>query len=111
MSNNLDLVEDLHWDHPIFERFPPHTTYSYGGKFPPRPDNIEFSVIQGIIWVCDMIIHESRITDAISHGYITATDGSRNDFMNKEETYYLVYVIESFLYSPNAHYYEVHPPQ
>ena len=105
LSNNLDMVEELYWDRPIVEGFAPHTTYRYGGEFPTRPDGIEFSDIEGVIRVRDMIIHESRIRDAIAHGYITAADGSHIDIMNNKGIDLLGDTIESSLYSPNARYY------
>ena len=105
LSNHLDMVEELYWDQPIKEGFAPHTTYRYGGEFPTRPDNINFADVEGVIRVRDMIIHESRIRDAIAHGYITAADGSHIDIMNNEGIDHLGDIIESSLYSPNMQYY------
>jgi len=105
LSNRLDMVEELYWDRPIVEGFAPHTTYRYGGEFPSRPDNMEFSDVEGVVRVRDMIIHESRIRDAIDHGYITAADGTHVDIANAEGIDHLGDIIESSLYSPNAHYY------
>jgi len=105
LSNRLDMVEEIYWDKPIVEGFAPHATYRYGGEFPSRPDNIEFSDIEGVIRVRDMIIHESRIQDAIDHGFITADDGSHVDIRNARGIDHLGDIIESSLYSPNAQYY------
>merc|ERR1719259_655720 len=84
LSNHLDMVHELYWDQPIHEGFAPHATYRYGGEFPARPDDINFADVEGVIRVRDMIIFESRIRDAIAHGYITAADGSHVDIMNNE---------------------------
>merc|ERR1719341_1137292 len=105
LSNRLNMVEELYWDKPIVEGFAPHTTYRYGGEFPSRPDNMEFSDVEGVVRVRDMIIHESRIRDAIDHGYITAADGTHVDIANAHGIDHLGDIIESSLYSPNAHYY------
>lgn len=105
LSNHLDLVDELYWDRPIREGFAPHTTYRYGGEFPTRPDNVKFEDVDGVIRVRDMIIHESRIRDAIAHGYITTADGSHLDIRNAEGIDHLGDIIESSLYSPNAQYY------
>merc|ERR1712212_179092 len=105
LSNHLDMVEELYWDRPIVEGFAPHTTYRYGGEFPTRPDNVAFADVEGIVRVRDMIIMESRIRDAIAHGYITAADGSHVDIMNAHGIDHLGDIIESSLYSPNVQYY------
>ncbi|XP_018012847.1 hemocyanin-like [Hyalella azteca] len=105
LSNNLDVVDELYWDRPIKEGFAPHTTYRYGGEFPTRPDNARFEDVDGIVRVRDMIIHESRIRDAIAQGYITAADGTKIDIRNSEGIDHLGDIIESSLYSPNAQYY------
>jgi len=105
LSNHLDMVHELYWDQPIEEGFAPHTTYRYGGEFPTRPDSISFADVDGVIRVRDLIIHESRIRDAIAHGYITAKDGSHVDIMNAEGIDHLGDIIESSLYSPNIQYY------
>ncbi|WP_348240000.1 hypothetical protein, partial [Salmonella enterica] len=52
-----------------------------------------------------MIIIDSRIRDAIAHGYIIKEDGSHIDIMNDHGIDVLGDVIESSLYSPNAQYY------
>ncbi|KAF2349018.1 Hemocyanin N-terminal, partial [Trinorchestia longiramus] len=105
LSNHLNLVDELYWDRPIKEGFAPHTTYRYGGEFPTRPDNVKFEDVDGVIRVRDMIIHETRIRDAIAHGYITAADGTHIDIRNAEGIDHLGDIIESSLYSPNAQYY------
>ena len=105
LSNNLDLVDELYWDKPIVEGFAPHTTYQYGGEFPARPDNVRFEDVDGVVRVRDMIIHESRIRDAIAHGYITAADGSHVDIRDEHGIDHLGDIIESSLYSPNVEYY------
>merc|ERR1719370_844670 len=105
LSNHLDMVEELYWDRPIVEGFAPHTTYRYGGEFPTRPDNVKFADVEGIVRVRDMIIMESRIRDAIAHGYITASDGSHVDIMNAQGIDHLGDIIESSMYSPNVQYY------
>merc|ERR550519_255556 len=105
LSNNLDIVDELYWNKPIVEGFAPHTTYRYGGEFPTRPDNVAFADVEGIVRVRDMIIMESRIRDAIAHGYITAAEGSHVDLMNSHGIDHLGDIIESSLYSPNVQYY------
>uniref|UniRef100_A0A2P2HVZ7 Hemocyanin subunit 1 n=1 Tax=Hirondellea gigas TaxID=1518452 RepID=A0A2P2HVZ7_9CRUS len=105
LSNHMNLVDELYWDRPIVEGFAPHTTYRYGGEFPTRPDNVNFEDVDGIIRVRDMIIHESRIRDAIAHGYITSKDGSHINIRNVEGINHLGNIIESSVYSPNAQYY------
>jgi len=105
LSNRLDMVDPLYWDRPIVEGFAPHTTYRYGGEFPTRPDNIKFSDVEGIIRVRDMIIHESRIVDAIDHGYIIKADGSHININDAHGICHLGDIIESSLYSPNPQYY------
>jgi len=52
-----------------------------------------------------MVITESRIRDAIAHGYIEKEDGSHVDIMNDHGIDVLGDVIESSMYSPNVHYY------
>merc|ERR1712002_574845 len=105
LSNRLDMVEPLYWDRPIVEGFAPHTTYRYGGEFPSRPDNIKFSDVEGIIRVRDMIIHESRIIDAIDHGYLIAADGTHVNINDAHGIEHLGDAIESSLYSVNPQYY------
>ncbi|ROT63388.1 hemocyanin subunit L2 [Penaeus vannamei] len=70
LSNYLDPVGELHWDKPIVQGFAPHTTYKYGGQFPSRPDNVDFEDVDGVARIRDLLIVESRIRDAIAHGYI-----------------------------------------
>jgi len=105
LSNNLDPVDELYWDRPIVEGFAPHTTYRYGGEFPTRPDNVAFSDVDGVVRVRDMIIHESRIRDAIDLGFITASDGSHVDITGESGIDHLGDIIESSMYSPNVNYY------
>ena len=105
LSNHLNMVDELYWDRPIVEGFAPHTTYRYGGEFPTRPDNMAFSDVEGVVRVRDMIIHESRIQDAIDHGYITKHDGTHVDISNAQGIDHLGDIIESSLYSPNVQYY------
>ncbi|WP_348243260.1 tyrosinase family protein, partial [Salmonella enterica] len=54
-----------------------------------------------------MIIMESRIHDAIGHGYITDKDGKVIDIMNDLGIDKLGNIIESSVYSPNVQYYGV----
>ena len=105
LSNHLAPVDELYWDRPIKEGFAPHTTYRYGGEFPTRPDNVRFEDVDGVVRVRDMIIHETRIRDAIDHGYITAADGSHIDIRNTEGIDHIGDIIESSMYSPNVKYY------
>nr|AEC46861.1 hemocyanin [Macrobrachium nipponense] len=105
LSNYLDMVDELQWEKPVEEGFAPHTIYKYGGEFPARPDHIHFEDVDGVARVRDMIIMESRIHDAISHGYITDKDGKVIDIMNDEGIDKLGDIIESSMYSPNAQYY------
>ncbi|XP_066971332.1 hemocyanin A chain-like [Macrobrachium rosenbergii] len=105
LSNWLDVVDELHWEKPIVEGFSPEATYKYGGEFPSRPDNILFQDVEGVARVRDMIITESRIRDAIAHGYILAKDGSTIDIMNDSGIEKLGDIIESSMYSPNVQYY------
>ena len=51
------------------------------------------------------MIHETRVRDAIAHGYITAADGSHIDIRDARGIDHLGDVIESSLYSPNVQYY------
>merc|ERR1712212_1070994 len=105
LSNWLDFVDELHWDHPIIEGFAPHTSYKYGGEFPPRPDNAQFEDVDGVARVRDMIITESRIRDAIAHGYIVDKEGNAISLMNEHGIDILGDIIESSVYSPNVQYY------
>ncbi|XP_045623124.1 LOW QUALITY PROTEIN: hemocyanin subunit [Procambarus clarkii] len=105
LSNLLNPVDELYWDKPITEGFAPHTTYKYGGYFPSRPDNKEFSDVEGVAHIRDLVIYENRIRDAIAHGYVTAKDGSTIDIMNSHGIDVLGDIIESSTYSPNAGYY------
>ncbi|XP_050687730.1 hemocyanin subunit-like [Eriocheir sinensis] len=105
LSNYLDPVEELHWDDVIHEGFAPHTMYKYGGYFPSRPDHVHFEDVDGVARVRDMLILESRIRDAIAHGYITAKDGSTISIRDAHGIDVLGDVIESSTYSPNPQYY------
>ncbi|XP_071531079.1 hemocyanin B chain-like [Panulirus ornatus] len=105
LSNWMDPVDELHWDDIIHEGFAPLTSYKYGGEFPVRPDNIHFEDVDGVARVHDMEITESRIRDAIAHGYITATDGHTIDIRQPKGIEYLGDIIESSMYSSNARYY------
>merc|ERR1712212_151775 len=105
LSNYLDVVDELQWNQPIIEGFAPHTSYKYGGEFPPRPDNAHFEDVDGVARVRDMIITESRIRDAIAHGYVTGKDGSVINILDDHGIDILGDIIESSEYSPNAHYY------
>nr|ALF44611.1 hemocyanin [Eriphia verrucosa] len=105
LSNYLDPVDELHWDDLIHEGFAPHTMYKYGGYFPSRPDNVHFEDVDGVARVRDMLILESRIRDAIAHGYITAKDGSTINIRDSKGINVLGDVIESSMYSPNPQYY------
>merc|ERR1712212_734472 len=105
LSNWLDVVDELHWDQPIIEGFAPHTSYKYGGEFPPRPDNAHFDDVDGVARVRDMLIIESRIRDAIAHGYIVDKEGNTISIMNDHGIDILGDIIESSMYSPNVQYY------
>nr|AAW57892.1 hemocyanin subunit 4 [Metacarcinus magister] len=105
LSNYLDPVDELHWDDVIHEGFAPHTMYKYGGYFPSRPDNVHFEDVDGVARVRDMLILESRIRDAIAHGYVTGRDGSIISISDSHGIDVLGDVIESSLYSPNPEYY------
>ncbi|XP_018024726.1 hemocyanin isoform X1 [Hyalella azteca] len=105
LSNHLNFVDELYWDKPIREGFAPHTAYRYGGEFPARPDNVEFTDVTGLVRVRDMIIYESRIRDAIALGYITAADGSHINIRDEHGIDHLGNIIESSAYSPNLEYY------
>ncbi|XP_068211329.1 hemocyanin B chain-like [Palaemon carinicauda] len=105
LSNYLDMVDELQWEKPVEEGFAPHTIYKYGGEFPARPDHIHFEDVDGVARVRDMIIMESRIRDAIAHGYITDKDGKVIDIMNDQGVDKLGDIIESSMYSPNVQYY------
>merc|ERR1719369_118754 len=65
LSNNLDQVDELYWDRPIYEGFAPHTSYKYGGEFPSRPDNIRFSDVDGVARIRDVMIWVDIIGDII----------------------------------------------
>merc|ERR1719370_1844376 len=84
LSNNLNFVDELYWDRPIYEGFAPHTTYKYGGEFPARPDNINFEDVEGVAKIRELMIWEDRIRDAIAHGYVTAEDGTTIDILNDQ---------------------------
>merc|ERR1711872_367917 len=105
LSNNLDLVDELYWDRPIYEGFAPHTTYKYGGEFPARPDNIRFEDVDGVARIRDLKIMEDRIRDAIAHGYVTGKDGSIINILNNEGINILGDIMESSEYSVNRYYY------
>ncbi|KAB7497343.1 Hemocyanin B chain [Armadillidium nasatum] len=105
LSNHLNLVDELYWDRPIVEGFAPHTTYKYGGEFPSRPDNVRFEDVDGVVRVRDLIIMESRIRDAIAHGYVTGHDGEIINIRDEHGIDVLGDVIESSEYSPNPEYY------
>ncbi|XP_068211328.1 hemocyanin B chain-like [Palaemon carinicauda] len=105
LSNHLDMVDELQWEKPVEEGFAPHTIYKYGGEFPARPDHIHFEDVDGVARVRDMVITESRIRDAIAHGYITGKDGKVIDIMNDQGVDKLGDIIESSMYSPNVQYY------
>ncbi|ROT63382.1 hemocyanin subunit L1 [Penaeus vannamei] len=95
LSNYLDPVEELSWDKPIVQGFAPHTTYKYGGQFPSRPDNVDFEDVDGVARIRDLLIIESRIRDAIAHGYIVDKAGNHIDIMNERGIDVLGDVIES----------------
>ncbi|XP_047499441.1 hemocyanin subunit-like [Penaeus chinensis] len=105
LSNYLDPVGELHWGKPIVQGFAPHTTYKYGGQFPSRPDNVDFEDVDGVARIRDLLIVESRIRDAIAHGYIVDKQGNRIDIMNERGIDILGDIIESSMYSPNVQYY------
>ncbi|KAK8381966.1 hypothetical protein O3P69_015166 [Scylla paramamosain] len=105
LSNYLDPVNELHWDYVIYEGFAPHTMYKYGGYFPSRPDNVKFEDVDGVACVRDMLILESRIRDAIAHGYFTGRDGSVISIRDSNGINILGDVIESSTYSTNPEYY------
>ncbi|XP_076048335.1 hemocyanin A chain-like [Oratosquilla oratoria] len=105
LSNHLPVVDELYWSRPIEEGFAPHTTYRYGGEFPSRPDNKAFDDVEGIVNVREMLETESRIRDAIAHGYFTSKDGKAIYINNDRGIDILGDVIESSMYSPNIPYY------
>ena len=105
LSNNLDIVDELYWNKPIVEGFAPHTTYRYGGEFPARPDNVHFEDVDGVAKVRDMMIMESRIRDAIAHGYITDEKGNTISLRDEKGIDILGNILESSMYSPNSRYY------
>ncbi|XP_045601340.1 hemocyanin A chain-like [Procambarus clarkii] len=105
LSNFLPTVDELYWDHPIRDGFAPHTTYKYGGEFPARPDNKEFEDVVGVARIRDLKELESRIRDAISHGYIINADGTKTDINNEHGIDILGDIIESSTYTTNAAYY------
>ncbi|XP_050732772.1 hemocyanin A chain-like isoform X2 [Eriocheir sinensis] len=105
LSNYLPPVDELYWDRPIKEGFAPHTSYKYGGEFPTRPDNKDFEDVDGVARIRDLKEMESRIRDAIAHGYIDKPDGSHVDIDNDEGINMLGAAIESSTSSANAAYY------
>merc|ERR1719495_2795398 len=105
LSNNMNMVDELYWDRPIYEGFAPHTTYKYGGEFPARPDNIKFEDVDGVARIRDLMIWEDRIRDAIAHGYVTAEDGTTIDILNDKGINILGDIMESSEYSVNPYYY------
>ncbi|XP_042239109.1 hemocyanin A chain-like [Homarus americanus] len=105
LSNYLPPVDPLYWDHPIRDGFAPHTSYKYGGEFPFRPDNKAFEDVDGVAHIRDMKEIESRIRDAIAHGYIINADGSHTDIDNDHGIDVLGDIIESSTYSTNVAYY------
>ncbi|XP_076048338.1 hemocyanin B chain-like [Oratosquilla oratoria] len=105
LSNYLPVVDELYWNRPIKEGFAPHTTYRYGGEFPSRPDNKAFEAVEGVVRIRDVKEMESRIRDAISHGYFTSKDGTPIYIDNERGIDILGDVIESSVYSPNPGYY------
>ncbi|XP_037795419.1 hemocyanin C chain-like [Penaeus monodon] len=105
LSNYLNPVDELQWNKPIVDGFAPHTTYKYGGQFPARPDNVRFEDVDDVARIRDMVIVESRIRDAIAHGYVIDSHGKQIDISNEKGIDILGDVIESSLYSPNVQYY------
>ncbi|KAA0189758.1 hypothetical protein HAZT_HAZT000048 [Hyalella azteca] len=105
LSNHMPMVDELYWDRPIYEGFAPHTTYRYGGEFPSRPDNKIFEDVDGIARIRDMKILESRIHDAIDHGYIEDAQGNHIALDEEHGIDILGNIIESSTYSPNPQYY------
>lgn len=105
LSNYLPVVDELYWDRPIYEGFAPHTTYRYGGEFPSRPDNKLFEDVDGVARVRDMKIIESRIHDAIDHGYAVDSEGNHVALDCHHGIDILGNIMESSTYSPNTQYY------
>ncbi|MBM0273858.1 tyrosinase family protein, partial [Streptococcus suis] len=105
LSNYLGLVDELYWDRPIKEGFAPHTSYKYGGEFPTRPDNKAFEDVDGVARIRDMKEMESRIRDAIAHGYVDKVDGSHVEIDNDHGIDILGSAIESSTSSVNPNYY------
>nr|CCF55387.1 hemocyanin gamma subunit 1 [Caridina multidentata] len=105
ISNYLEPAEELDWHKSIEEGFAPHTTYKYGGQFPARPDHLEFEDVDGVARIRDLVIIDSRIRDAIAHGYVVKEDGTHIDINNDHGADILGDIIESSNYSPNVHYY------
>ncbi|MPC25128.1 hemocyanin-like [Portunus trituberculatus] len=105
LSNYLPPVDELYWDRPIKEGFAPHTNYKYGGEFPTRPDNKNFEDVDGVARIRDMKEMESRIRDAIAHGYVDKVDGSHIDIDNDHGIDVVGAAIESSTSSVNPAYY------
>jgi len=105
LSNYLSPVDELYWDRPIKEGFAPHTSYKYGGEFPTRPDNKNFEDVDGVARIRDMKEMESRIRDAIAHGYVDKIDGSHINIDNDNGMDVLGNAIESSTSSVNPAYY------
>ncbi|XP_063595789.1 hemocyanin subunit-like [Penaeus indicus] len=68
-------------------------------------DEGESLYVDGVARIRDLLIVESRIRDAIAHGYIVDRSGERIDIMNESGINVLGDIIESSLYSPNIQYY------
>lgn len=105
LSNYLSVVDELYWDQPIYEGFAPHTTYRHGGEFPSRPDNKQFEDVEGVAHIRDMKLIADRIHDAIDHGYIIDSEGSKINLDTKNGIDILGNIIESSTCSPNVQYY------
>ncbi|ROT63386.1 hemocyanin subunit L3 [Penaeus vannamei] len=103
-TGSLSSTQDNVRKHSCFSTAP-HTTYKYGGQFPSRPDNVDFEDVDGVARIRDLLIVESRIRDAIAHGYIVDRAGNHIDIMNERGIDVLGDIIESSMYSPNVQYY------
>ncbi|XP_071532763.1 pseudohemocyanin-2-like [Panulirus ornatus] len=105
ISNHLKISEPLWVNEPLKEGFAPQISYQNGVPFPSRPDNMMLVDVEGLPMIHELVHYESRILDAIDHGYIIAKNGSVIDIKNERGIAILGDVIESSLYSPNREFY------
>ncbi|XP_071532770.1 pseudohemocyanin-1-like [Panulirus ornatus] len=105
ISNHLKISEPIREDKPLKEGYAPQISYKNGVAFPSRPDDVMLVDVDGLPMIRELVQLESRIRDAIDHGYIIGKDGSIIDIRNERGVAILGDVIESSLYSPNPEYY------